>query len=91
MSSLLTSRDSLDRKESEPFFAPSGGDVELAPEKTGALTQQSQGNRDVPYRLTLKDAMDVLMELHPNAFEFSFGRSAWDVMRASIRRFLQRR
>lgn len=64
----LGSRDSLARRASEPSPAPLAEELER--KRDESLTQRKQ--EDVPYGLTLVDAMDVLIESHPDAFEFSF-------------------
>src|SRR5262245_30048953 len=71
----------------EPPAAPLAEKPKIKQDQTSALPQRVQ---DAPYRLTLEDTMDDLMELHPGAFEFSLNLSAWDSLRFLIRTLLTR-
>jgi hypothetical protein len=54
------------------------------------VLRRKRVQEDVPYRLALAEAMDVLMEMHPNGFEFPLRLSAWDRVSFLIHRLLTR-
>ena len=77
---------------SEPPGEPHPSPVAERPKtnRDDASAQAQSVQEDLPYRLTLVDLMDDLMELHPGAFEFSLSLSLWDSVRSLILRLLTR-